>query len=148
MAEKSGGVNGQPVDLIIRDEGSDAVAAGVSLQDLIDSNVDVIIGPASSTTAIELMPTIVQSGIAACSPSASALALDDFPDDDLFFRTIPSDSLQAEAMAQVIEQTGETSASIAYVDDGYGRPFETALEAALRRRGIEVTAAVTTDDER
>ncbi len=142
LAKSNGGINGQPVDLIIRDEGSDAVAAGVSLQDLIDSNVDVIIGPASSTTAIELMPIIVQAGIAACSPSASALALDDFPDDGLFFRTIPSDSLQAEAMADVIEQTGETSASIAYVDDGYGRPFETALEAALRRRGIEVTAAV------
>jgi branched-chain amino acid transport system substrate-binding protein len=92
--------------------------------------------------AIALAPTIVEADVAACSPSASALALDDFPDDGLFFRTIPSDSLQAEAMAEVIEQTGETSAAVAYVDDGYGRPFEAALEDALRRRGITVSDAV------
>jgi branched-chain amino acid transport system substrate-binding protein len=102
----------------------------------------VLIGPASSTIAIALAPAIVQADLATCSPSASALALDAFPDHNLFFRTIPSDSLQAEAMAEVIEQTGETSAAIAYVDDGYGRPFEEAVEAALRRRGIQVSAAV------
>jgi branched-chain amino acid transport system substrate-binding protein len=45
-------------------------------------------------------------------------------------------------MAKVIEQTGETSASIAYVDDGYGRPFQEKLQAALRRRGITVSDAV------
>lgn len=142
LAEASGGVNGQPVDLVIRDEGADAVAAAAALQDLLRNQVDVIIGPASSISAIALMPAIVQSGVAACSPSASALALDDFPDNQLFFRTIPSDSLQAEAMAEVIEQTGQTMASIAYVDDGYGRPFDAALEVALRRRGIQVIESV------
>ena len=38
--------------------------------------------------------------------------------------------------------TGETSTAIAYVDDGYGRPLEEALEAALRRRGIKIDIAV------
>jgi branched-chain amino acid transport system substrate-binding protein len=142
LARSNGGVNGQPVELIVRDEGADAVAAGVSLQDLLVNQVDVIIGPASSIDAIALAPSFVQADVAVCSPSASALALDDFPDNGLFFRTIPSDSLQAEAMAKVIEQTGETSASIAYVDDGYGRPFEAALEAALKRRGIAVSDTV------
>ncbi|MCU1399485.1 MAG: putative transporter substrate-binding protein [Acidimicrobiales bacterium] len=142
QATAAGGVNGQPIELVVRDEGADPVAASVGLQDLLDNNVDVIIGPASSTAAIALAPALVQADVAACSPSASALAMDDFPDNDLFFRTIPSDSLQAEAMAKVIEQTGETDASIAYVDDGYGRPFEAALEIALKRRGISVGAAV------
>ena len=141
-ANAAGGVLGQKVQLIIRNEGVDAVAAGVGLQQLIESQIDVLIGPANSNTAIALAPAIVQAGIAACSPSASALALDDFPDNGLLFRTIASDSLQAEAMAEVIEQTGETSAAITYVDDGYGRPFEKALERALRQRGIKVDAAV------
>ena len=142
LARSNGGVNGQNVELVVRDEGADAITAGVALQQLLDANIDAIIGPASSTVAIALAPTIVDADVAACSPSASALALDDFPDNGLFFRTISSDSLQAEAMAEVIEQTGETSASVAYVDDGYGRPFEAALEDALRRRGITVSDAV------
>ena len=148
-ANEAGGVNGKNVELIVRNEGADAVSAGVALQLLLSSRIDVMIGPAASNNAIALAPTIVQEDIAACSPSASALALDEFPDDGLLFRTIPSDSLQAEAMAEVIEQTGETSASIAYVDDGYGRPFEEALEAALRRRGIKIDDAVgyAVDDE-
>jgi len=139
---EAGGVNGKNVELIVRDEGADAVAAGVALGQLLEAQIDVMIGPAASNTAIALAPTIVQAGVAACSPSASADALDDFPDNGLLFRTIPSDSLQADAMAEVIEQTGETSAAIAYVDDGYGRPFEEALEAALRRRGIKIDDAV------
>ncbi|MCU1392609.1 MAG: putative transporter substrate-binding protein [Ilumatobacteraceae bacterium] len=142
QATAAGGVNGEPVQLVVEDEGADANSAGVALQSLLGLNVDAIIGPASSISAIALAPTLVQADVAACSPSASALALDDFPDNDLFFRTIPSDSLEAEAMAKIIEQTGETSASIAYVDDGYGRPFEAALEASLTHRGIKVSVAV------
>ena len=141
-ANEAGGVNGKNVELIVRDEGADAVFAGVRLSQLLEAQIDVMIGPAASNTAIALAPAIVQAGIAACSPSAAALTLDDFPDNGLLFRTIPSDSLQADAMAEVIEQTGETSAAIAYVDDGYGRPFEEALEAALRRRGIKIDDAV------
>ncbi len=142
LANANGGVNGKDVVLLIRDEGADEATAAVGLQQLLDSQVDVMIGPASSNIAIALAPTIVESGVAACSPSASALALDDFPDNRLFFRTIPSDSLQAEAMAKQIEQTGDTSAAIVYIDDGYGRPFEQALQSRLRARNIRVDASV------
>jgi branched-chain amino acid transport system substrate-binding protein len=148
-ANNGGGVNGNPVTLLVRDEGSDTTTAAVGLQQLLDSNIDALIGPASSNIAIALVPTIVESGVVACSPSASALALDDFPDNGLFVRTIASDSLQADAMARVIEQTGDTTAAIAYIDDGYGRPFEQALQSRLRARGIGVTASVgfSADDE-
>ena len=145
-----GGISGQPVKLLVRSEGIDPTEAALSLQQLIENQVDVIIGPASSNNAIALVPRIVEAGIAACSPTASAMALDDIPDNGLFFRTVPSDSLQADAMAEVIEQTGRASAAIAYVDDGYGRPFEDALRRALVTRGIVVDDSVgfaATDDE-
>jgi len=148
-ANDNGGVLGNDVVLLVRDEGADIATAAVGLQQLFDSNIDVLIGPASSNIAIALVPTLVDAGIATCSPSASALALDEFPDNGLFFRTIPSDSLQAEAMASVIERTGDTSAAIAYIDDGYGRPFEQVLQSRLRARGILVDASVgfSIDDE-
>ncbi|HRE03362.1 MAG TPA: ABC transporter substrate-binding protein [Ilumatobacteraceae bacterium] len=141
-ANAEGGVLGRDVELVLQDEGADSATAAVGLRALIDANVDVLIGPASSNIAIALMPSIVDAGLVTCSPGASALALDEFPDDGLFFRTIASDSLQADAMATVLERTGERSAVIAYVDDGYGRPFEEALRFQLRRRGIAVDASV------
>ena len=133
-----GKVLGQNVMLMESNEGADAVSALTMLQTLIDKHVDVLIGPASSNNLIALAPKIVNAGIAACSPSASALALDNFPDRGLLFRTIPSDGLEAEAMARVIERTGESSVAIAYVDDGYGRPMEAELRSALHTLGITV----------
>ena len=148
-ANRVGGVNGKRVEIVVRDEGADAVSAGVSVQQLIEARVDVIVGPASSNTAIALMPAIVSAGVPACSPSASALALDSFPSAQLLFRTIASDNLQSEAMARIIEQTGEDNAAIAYIDDAYGRPFAAALEAALKRRNVLVTTSLgfTLDDD-
>ena len=140
QANAAGGVNGHPVELVVRDEGTDSAAASMSLKQLIDAQVDVVVGPASSNITMSLVPSIASDDVVACSPSASALALDAFPNRSLLFRTIASDSLQAEAMAQVIEQTGERSAAIAYVDDAYGRPLAKALQAALQRRKLSVTA--------
>ena len=142
LANQNGGVNGHPVQTYFRDEGADAVTASIGLDQLLANQVDVIIGPGSSNTTVALLPKIVQAGVAACSPSASALELDTFPDRGLFFRTIPSDSLQAEAIAKVIEQTGDTSAAVGFVNDAYGRPFELAVEHALRARGIAVSDSV------
>ena len=86
-----------------------------------------------------------------CSPSATSLALDDFPDDGLFFRTAPSDSLQAEAIAQLAERTGASSAAVVYLDDIYGRPLAAATITAVEGRGLEVTTErqvpFTADDE-
>src|SRR4051812_41124555 len=144
-----GKVLGQDVISTTVNEGPDTVSALTMLQELIEAHVDVIIGPASSNNELALAPKIVAAGIAACSPSASAMALDDFPDSNFLFRTIPSDSLEAEAMARVVERTGETSVAIAYVDDGYGRPMAAALRTALLSRGVSVDDSVpySVDDE-
>ena len=92
----AGGVLGQRVRLVVTDEGSSTATATASIQTLLDSDVDAIIGPASSLVALSTLDELVTAGKVVCSPTASALALDDFPDSDLFFRTVPSDSLQAQ----------------------------------------------------
>ena len=45
--------------------------------------------------------------------------VDGFADDGLFFRTVPSDSLQARAIAEAADQTGAVNATIAFVDDAW-----------------------------
>jgi branched-chain amino acid transport system substrate-binding protein len=135
----AGGVLGQRVQLIVADEGSSTATASASIQTLLDRDVDAVIGPASSLIALSTLDEIVSAGKVVCSPTASALALDGFPDDDLFFRTVPSDSLQARAIAGATDQTGAQRVTIAYVDDAYGRPFADAVEASL---ADELIAAV------
>ncbi len=147
----AGGVLGNEVELEFRDEGATTPLALQAARELIDLDVDAIVGPASSNVALGVLEHIVSAGVVACSPTASSLALDAFPDDNLFFRTIPSDSLLAAALADQIEQTGQPSVAIAFIDDPYGRPLAAALEAEAHARNLTVVASVgydASDDDR
>lgn len=139
---EAGGVGGRSVQLRVADEGSDPATAASALDDLVQAGVDAVIGPASSTNALNVLDTTTRDGIVTCSPTASALSLDDYPDDGLFFRTIPSDALQAEAFARAIDQTGRGSVGLFYVDDAYGRPFADLVRQALADRSIIIQSEV------
>ncbi len=137
----AGGVNGGPVRLITAEEGTNPATAALAVQRLAP-RVDAIIGPTSSLNTLGTLGAAVESGVLTCSPTATAMALDNFPDDGLFFRTIPSDSLQAEAIAHEVEATGSSTAVVMYLDDGYGRPFGEATNDAITALGTNVAATI------
>jgi branched-chain amino acid transport system substrate-binding protein len=139
----AGGVLGNPVELVTEfDEGTSAASARESIAGLIDADVDAVVGPASSTIALATLGDLMAEDILTCSPTATALALGDFPDSDLFIRTAPSDSLQAAELAQLAEGTGARSAAVTYVDDPYGRALGAATISELRSRGVTVEPEV------
>jgi branched-chain amino acid transport system substrate-binding protein len=136
------GYHGHDVKLIPKDEGVDGRGVDPAIAALLDQNVDAIIGPASSINALAGLGEIVDSGVMACSPTASASLLDNFPDQNLFFRTIPSDSLQAIAIAAAVDRTGASRATVAYIDDAYGQAFVDSVGAALVKKEIAQNPAV------
>ena len=131
-----GGYGGFNVALEEKDEGVTGVGVDPAIAGLLDDNVDAIVGPASSLNALAGLGEIVKAGVLACSPTASAGLLDNFPDHDLFFRTIPSDSLEAIAMVEAVDRTGASRATVAYIDDAYGQAFADSVGEALRQKGI------------
>ena len=135
----AGGVLGQAVRIESVDEN---VSNGMA--QLVQRGVDAIIGPASSTVALDQLDDAVQpgTGVVTCSPSATALALDTYPDNKLFFRTIPSDSLQMAAIASRVSTTGVNSVALAYLDDLYGRGLRDAFIAAADDRAFDVDPLV------
>ena len=135
----AGGVLGSSVQHAIVDEG-----AGTGADELLADDVDAIVGPASSTVALSQLATIVQpsTGVVTCSPMATALSLDDYPDNGFFFRTAPSDSLQMAAIAREARLTGVTSVAVGYLDDPYGRGLVGAFVDEMQRRGTTVVADV------
>lgn len=142
MINSAAGVNQQPINLFTVDESVAGLGVDPAITELLDDNVDAIVGPASSINALASLGEIVDAGVLACSPTASSARLDDFPDNGLFFRTIPSDSLQAVAIADEVTQTGATRATVVYIDDDYGQLFNESVETALRDDGIEPTESV------
>ena len=136
---RAGGLLGSPVTVVTRDEGGSSAVASPSIDDLIDANVDVIVGPASSRVAFSVLGRAIQAGVAVCSPTNTAIGLSSYPDRDLYLRTIPSDSLQAVAIGELVERSGNTSIAVLAPDDDYGTAFRSALVANLQQRGLTVT---------
>jgi len=142
-----GGVLGNDVEILILDEGQNAATASQAIEDLVAAGVDAIMGPTSSNTALGALDVAVANGIVSCSPTATAIALDGFPDDGLFFRSIATDSLQATAIAREAQATGAGSVAIVHVDDAYGRPYAEAVANALGDDIAVETIAIPVDDD-
>jgi branched-chain amino acid transport system substrate-binding protein len=139
---EAGGSFGGPVRLVTVDEGETVSSARDAIDELIEEGVDAVVGPMSSVNALNTLKTITSSGMMACSPTATALALDDYPDRGMFIRTVPSDSMQATAIVQVAEETGVQSVTVVYVDDAYGRPLSDAVSDGLALVSIGVDDSI------
>ena len=126
---EAGGVLGRPVEQTYVDE-----ATAVGFDPMIQSGVDAIIGPASSRVALTSLSEALTSGVMVCSPSATATALDEYPDQGLFFRTVGSDTLQMSAPARTAARTGSGSVAVVHLDDPYGRGLLEAFRIAVDNR--------------
>lgn len=142
LVNEAGGVGGAPVQRIEEDEGTTPLAAADAIESLLDQDVDAVIGPTSSVIALDALGDLLAGGVVACSPTATTMALDDYPGSDRFFRTAPSDALQAVAIAELAERTGARTAAVAFIDDTYGRPLAQATIAALEGRQLAVDTTV------
>ncbi|MFM8531357.1 MAG: ABC transporter substrate-binding protein, partial [Ilumatobacteraceae bacterium] len=140
---EAGGVNGRPVEIVIRDEGADDATALASASAFVqEDGVDAVVGPLSSRVALSILPTLIDAGVGVCSPAANTTSLADLPDNGLFVRTSPTDTLAALAMAQVAARTGESEIAIAYPDDPYGRDFVADVNRSLELEGLGATVEV------
>lgn len=141
--DADGGFGGHDIELVIRDEGNDTAAALSAVERFIDEDrVDAVVGPLSSNVALGILPTLIRDGIGVCSPAATSALLNNFPDGGLFVRTAPTDSLITLAMAQVIAQTGESAAALAFPDDRYGRRLAAELRRYLGLQGVSITSEI------
>ena len=141
----AGGVNGKPVTLVTGDDGTDPEVAAQTIDRMISSDgTDVIIGPASSGTALGILGK-VKGKAALCSGSNTAAQLDkDGPKKTggLYFRTAPTDALQGPALAELILSDGHSKAGILTRNDSYGVGFGKSVAKALKQGGAKVVTNV------
>ena len=148
IVNAAGGILGRDIELVVRDEGSDSAMALTAVDDFISEfRIDALIGPMSSSIALSVLPRLVENKIGSCSPTATAVSLASFPDNELFVRTTPSDILASEAMAQLIGQTGVVETLVAYPDDPFGRAFAAEVRRSLAVQGIAIVEEVAYDTD-
>lgn len=146
----AGGVLGRDVEMFVQDEGTTPATAADATETLIDRGADAIIGPTSSNVAIAALDSAVAAGVVMCSATASSIALDEFPDQNLFFRSIATDSLQAAAIAVQARNRGASRVVVIHIDDAYGQPYATAVDDAFEEAPsilVQTVAVPVGDDD-
>lgn len=141
---EQGGILGGELKLISADGACDATAAAAAADKLINTdNVTGIVGALCTGETIGAFNGSGLSGnVVFISPASSAPALTTLEDNDLVYRTTPSDALQGVKMADLLLAKGVKDIAITYVNNDYGKGFAEALTAAYTAGGGTVAASV------
>ncbi len=136
----SGGVNGQPFELLIEDDESTVPGALAAVERLLSQGVRLVLGPMTSTQVSAVLPAVDQAGGVCLSPTASSQTLDDRK--DALFRIAPSVRFQVEVLAKrmLLDRRVRTLIIVWDADnEAYSRSYaEASAQAFIRRGGIVV----------
>jgi branched-chain amino acid transport system substrate-binding protein len=148
VINEAGGVNGKKLPTPPgADETSDASKATVNVGNLLNNNVDAIIGAAASSMTLAIIDKVVQSQVLECSGSNTTPTLTDYKDDGFYFRTAPSDALQGPVLGNLVVKTGHKKIVVAARADDYGRGLQKATVSAIKAAGGDVLATPTYDTQ-
>ncbi|MFK5583550.1 MULTISPECIES: ABC transporter substrate-binding protein [unclassified Serinicoccus] len=119
---------GITVNVTLGDSGDpDNRAYATTVPQLLNDGVQVIVGAASSGVSKLFIDEVVAAEVLMISPANTSPEFTDWDDDNLYWRTAPSDLLQGEVLGNMIASDGVQNLGILYLNDAYG----TGLEAQL-----------------
>jgi branched-chain amino acid transport system substrate-binding protein/neutral amino acid transport system substrate-binding protein len=145
---ENGGVLGGRLKLLIMDTETSGEVAVTKAHELLDwYNVPVIIGTAGSEPCMAIIGYTTSNGVLQISPSVTGVEFTTYPDNDLFFRTCPSDALQGIAMARLAIQQGYKTASTLVVWNPYGIGLEKVFTKEFKTLGGKVLESVKYDPD-
>ncbi len=121
---------------------ADATAASNVADRMVNSEmVTAMVGPmCSGATIAAANNAAIPGGMPMITPSATSPALTGLDDNDLVFRTAPSDAYQGVMMANMLKDKGINEVAISYVNNDYGKGFAEALAGAFEGIGGKVAA--------
>lgn len=140
-------LNRRPLVLVGCNSGSDPIAAARHLVEEV--RVPAIIGSSFSGVTIQVATEVtIPAQVLLISPSATSAAITQLQDDQLVWRTAPSDSIQAVAIQQLVpiveddvrtvlaldEQT-PIRLAVAHKSDSYGRGLADTVEKLVTFNG-------------
>ncbi|MFA5710168.1 ABC transporter substrate-binding protein [Mycolicibacterium sp.] len=133
----AGGVLDQPVGLVTGDSGDTTTdTANATVDRELAEGVDVIVGAASSAVSLKVIDKIASAGVVMFSPANTSDQFVCYPDKGMYFRTAPTDVLQAQALAQLITGDGAQRVAILALNDPYGTGLAANTVENLETAGI------------
>lgn len=114
---------------------------------LIAEGINGLIGgDCSGVTGAILQNVAIPNGMVMISPSATSPGLSTVEDNDLFFRTAPSDAREGQVMAEILQERGISSIALTYTNNDYGKGLADAIQTNFEAIGGEVTIVAAHED--
>lgn len=111
------------------DSGTNEQTAATAADKLINTdNVSTIIGAASSRVSFAVVDPAAQSGVVQISPASTSPDFTNYEDNGYFFRTVPSDALQAVVLADIAKEEGYETVNVLALNDDYGQGIAETFE--------------------
>jgi branched-chain amino acid transport system substrate-binding protein len=144
----AGGVLGSDVAYMPGDSGdADPDVANPTVDAHLSGGADVILGAAASGISLNVIDKITGACKIQFSPANTSPQFTDYDDDDLYFRTAPSDVLQGQVLADLMVEDGVASAAILARQDSYGEGLLQYTQLPFEEQGGEVVLDQVYDPE-
>ncbi|MFH8252072.1 ABC transporter substrate-binding protein [Microbacterium sp. B2969] len=128
-------------DIIWGDSGdTDNKAYATTIQKLISEGVSAAIGAASSGVTKLFLDDAVAAGIITFSPANTSLDFTNWDDNNLYWRTAPSDTLQGEVLGNLVAEDGHENVAVLYQNDSYGTGLNKVFQDTFTGAGGKIVA--------
>ncbi|MDE0308314.1 MAG: ABC transporter substrate-binding protein [Acidiferrobacterales bacterium] len=149
IAEQGGLLGGTMIEVVSGDTACvDANQATDSADRLVNSDgVVAIVGALCSGSTIAAANNVaIPAGVVMVSPASTSPAISAMEDNDMVFRTVPSDSFQGESLAKLLLAKGINTVAVTYINNDYGKGFADALSNAYTGMGGAIAASEAHED--
>jgi len=131
------------IELIYRNSAGSPDAGINVTQELINNDIDLIIGPTFSSVAVEMAELCIERQALMMTYAATTPELTFLNDNDLIWRTCPSDNTMGKITAQFSYDSLEARrAAIFYRDDRFGKGLSEIIQKQFIEHGGYVSSNV------
>lgn len=134
---KSGGINGQKIDLVIEDDAANPKNAVNAFTKLVNENIKVVLGPLSSGSSLATAPIAERNKVIQISTLAGTLDLSNAG--DYVFRIYPASDVASKFIAQeVVDNFKAKNVAVLYANDAFGRTASKFVKEVLLKNNINI----------
>ncbi|UJQ93755.1 ABC transporter substrate-binding protein [Mariluticola halotolerans] len=145
---QGGVLDGAQIVSVVGDSACDPSVAGPAADKLVNTDqVTAMVGAFCTGATIGAATAAgIPGNVVQISPSASAPALTTLDDNDLVYRTTPSDAFQGVKMAELLLSKGIKDVALTYVNNDYGKGLADVFEETFEAGGGTVSANAAHED--
>lgn len=107
---------------------------------VVQEGASVVIGAASSGSSFTFIDKMIDANIVMISPANTAPDFTDYDDNDVYWRTAPSDVLQGRVLGNLMTGNGAANVAFLVVNDPYGTGLAENARMAVESAGGSVVA--------